>query len=1177
MLAPRTEPERLGCNVDFTATQHFNLVKPLQQEIELLRKSELFQSDWYGRRYPDVRLSGLEPETHYLLVGCILLRDPSPDFSTAFYLQDNPDVARTGVNPLLHFIRFGRSEGRRCRPTAEQAHLARIPTFGPEPWIDSLRHGAFLDNVLAQGRTDPRPISDQQRALARQAVAGTAPRISVIMPTWNREAVVAQALASAFGQSLPPAEVILVDDGSEDRTLEVVRRDFAAQLSEGLLRIIEAPHQGVSAARNRGLAVATGDLIAYLDSDNRWMPDYLLFMAAVFAECDTASTAYCGLSMNDTESGNFDLRGRPWDRQRLIGMNYIDLNVFMHRRALYQQYGGFDTQLSRLVDWDLIARYTQLYQPVYLPLVGVEYFLDGGSLNNITRTVPLGRNKSAVLDRNRSERLRRGLETLRLAYVLWDWPALSQTFVMAEIRWLVEQGHDVIVYYKVAPDRAATLDFQVDAHQVDTAKDLAKKLKDHGRNQIHAHFAYPCTTKLAWPAAKLAGIPFTFFAHAVDIFLDSNVQRNRIAEMVADPLCQRIYVHGDHHRRFLEPLGVPTAKIAYNFQAVDLDGFDMDEPLRPVPLARQGKPLRGMFIGRFVEKKGLPILLDAAAQLGPAEVQFDVYGYGRDEADIRRQAAQLGLQNVVFHGALEEREAVAAAMRQSDFLVVPSVVAANGDTEGFPTVILEAMAMGLPVVTSDVSSIPDFLGDGITAILTRQGDAASLVDGIRRLDAMAPARLTAMLNRARSFLRQRLGTDLTMRTYLDTWLDARIEIILVTYDTAEYRDIEHTREIIRRIREHTTTPYTLSVIDNGSDPQFLAMLRDHAAEMPNMRLIELDRNRYCGGATNIALAASDAVYAIYVCSKEGFVQQHGWERPLIKTMREHHGADMGGYLCQMPKFTLGSELRSHPAFDKFRNQDFASHQPQRAFRHVQGGVYILHRSAAADAESAFSSLLPQGNTDVEFSYFLESTGRQLLALDSVASLTVKTRPMLSAVLDEGIAIAHPLTRESAAELSRRLEAPDATHCNICDLWNRIDAGGCCEGCGSDGTARKLYQRLAHDWRGFRGGKALLIGDRGALAKVMAKPMYDLQSHEAEAPLMLIASQDELTSQEVQQLIGRLAPGGMLIWPDAGEQALAGLREDPRLRCTFSDRCSRLLRSDWRPLQEIVRLQTDATG
>ncbi|MFV9180473.1 calcium-binding protein [Serratia marcescens] len=139
--------DRLFGEAGFTVTRHFDLKRPLKHEIEVIRRSELFKAPWYQKRYPDVGMSGLDPETHYLLIGGILLRDPSPDFSTAFYLNDNPDVARAGMNPLLHFIRFGATEGRRCQPAVEeQRNQAVVHTVGPEPWLATLRQGAFLDN-----------------------------------------------------------------------------------------------------------------------------------------------------------------------------------------------------------------------------------------------------------------------------------------------------------------------------------------------------------------------------------------------------------------------------------------------------------------------------------------------------------------------------------------------------------------------------------------------------------------------------------------------------------------------------------------------------------------------------------------------------------------------------------------------------------------------------------------------------------------------------------------------------------------------------------------------------------------------------------------------------------------------------------------------------------------------
>ena len=110
------------------------------------------------------------------------------------------------------------------------------------------------------------------------------------------------------------------------------------------------------------------------------------------------------------------------------------------------------------------------------------------------------------------------MSPLRIGYVLWDYPALSQTFVLSEIEQLVANGHDVHVYFHVAPDRAAGLDFEVPAFQVADPNELAALLVEHGRTMLHSHFAYPAVTRLTYPAAVAAGMPFTFMVHAVDIF-----------------------------------------------------------------------------------------------------------------------------------------------------------------------------------------------------------------------------------------------------------------------------------------------------------------------------------------------------------------------------------------------------------------------------------------------------------------------------------------------------------------------------------------------------------------------------------------------------------------------------------------------------------------------------------
>ena len=102
--------------------------------------------------------------------------------------------------------------------------------------------------------------------------------VSVVIPTWNRSAKLQRALSSLRAQTWAHWEALVVDDGSEDDT-----RDVVAQLAEEdpRIRLIARPHEGVSAARNAGLAEANGGFIAFLDSDNEWQPAFLEAMVGV--------------------------------------------------------------------------------------------------------------------------------------------------------------------------------------------------------------------------------------------------------------------------------------------------------------------------------------------------------------------------------------------------------------------------------------------------------------------------------------------------------------------------------------------------------------------------------------------------------------------------------------------------------------------------------------------------------------------------------------------------------------------------------------------------------------------------------------------------------------------------------------------------------------------------------
>ena len=297
-------------------------------------------------------------------------------FGTGFYLRQNPDVAATGLDPLTHYLSTGAEEGRwPCD--------LRVRTGG------NGRPGAPADLTALAASDRPGFVSEFPPALRQAALAlvgRTRPRISVVIPSWNRAHILPRAVASALLQSLTPFEVIVVDDGSTDDTEAVLRAQFSEPLDAGHLVLISQSRRGVSAARNAGLARATGEIIAYLDSDNIWETDHLLFAAAGLLHGPVRHSAYTALCRHNLGDGWSDVLFSHFDRAALETTNYIDLNSFVHHRALFDKLGGFDEGLTRLVDWDLILRYTARSPAAALPVITGHYFTHGSVLRNITTT-----------------------------------------------------------------------------------------------------------------------------------------------------------------------------------------------------------------------------------------------------------------------------------------------------------------------------------------------------------------------------------------------------------------------------------------------------------------------------------------------------------------------------------------------------------------------------------------------------------------------------------------------------------------------------------------------------------------------------------------------------------------------------------------------------------------------
>ncbi len=187
------------------------------------------------------------------------------------------------------------------------------------------------------------------------------PHFSIIVPTYNRKNDLVLALYSVLAQTYQNFEVIVVDDGSTDNTMEHLQTVFPHELKTGKIRYFYKQNGGCCAARNYALERAKNDWIAYLDSDNVLLPDFLdNFVTHIYYNY-TSKCLYCNFVTYKQRRV-----GQAFDLNKLLQANFIDLGTFVHHKSVYDELGGFDTNMTRLVDWELIIRYTKKYTPVYI-------------------------------------------------------------------------------------------------------------------------------------------------------------------------------------------------------------------------------------------------------------------------------------------------------------------------------------------------------------------------------------------------------------------------------------------------------------------------------------------------------------------------------------------------------------------------------------------------------------------------------------------------------------------------------------------------------------------------------------------------------------------------------------------------------------------------------------------
>lgn len=358
-------------------------------------------------------------------------------------------------------------------------------------------------------------------------------------------------------------------------------------------------------------------------------------------------------------------------------------------------------------------------------------------------------------------------DDVRVAYVTKMFPRFSETFILTELLQVEALGIDVevvslrppidgrfhaglaelrapVTYLTSSGIRAGDLWdelaagsdelddlgrhlpelLRLDVRDALQSVQLARLIRRRGFTHLHAHFA-TAGTGVARLAARIAGITYGFTAHAKDIFhaeVDADDLRRKLRD-AAD-----VVTVSDFNLRFLTAeFGDDARAVRRVYNGLDLTGFAFASPAdRPAVIAA---------VGRLVEKKGFGDLLEAAALLlaEGRDIEVVLVGSGALEADLRALGERLGLgARLRMPGGLPQHR-VAEIVGGAAVFAAPCVVGEDGNRDGLPTVLLEAMALGTPCVATPVTGIPEVIEHEVTGLLVPERDPSALAAALGRL------------------------------------------------------------------------------------------------------------------------------------------------------------------------------------------------------------------------------------------------------------------------------------------------------------------------------------------------------------------------------------------------------------------------------------------------------------
>ncbi|WP_427005957.1 glycosyltransferase family 4 protein [Pseudarthrobacter sp. H2] len=271
------------------------------------------------------------------------------------------------------------------------------------------------------------------------------------------------------------------------------------------------------------------------------------------------------------------------------------------------------------------------------------------------------------------------------------------------------------------------------------AINLAVALQHRNIRHMHVHFASGATS-VARLASAITGIPYSFTAHAVDIFHESVSSED--LRLKLEQAHHAVTISRFNLRYLRRRFPASTSRLHLVRNGLELGRFPYRDP-RPL-----GTTVRIAAVGRLVEKKGFQHLLPAAAELLDQGFSLDlrIAGTGVLAEELESSIERLRLGDHIRLIGPQTQDQVHELLSSSDIFVAPCVIGADGNADGMPTVLLEAMATGIPCISTAVTGIPEVVRNGSTGLLARPGNPRALARAIQAMSSPGTDRVTLARN-----------------------------------------------------------------------------------------------------------------------------------------------------------------------------------------------------------------------------------------------------------------------------------------------------------------------------------------------------------------------------------------------------------------------------------------------